>query len=102
TDVLFDGVRSAEPPTSSGSDGAVALSARPNAARLAMVPLSFVKLGILLAQSAGRLPASRRSYSFASSGYALAYAAHWSFQSACTDAPFSLALRQLSSASGGT
>jgi len=41
-----------------------------DAARLATLPFSFVKLGILLAQFCGRSPTSRRSSSFASVGYA--------------------------------
>src|SRR5512147_163021 len=82
TEVLFEGVRSADPPTSSGSDSAVALRTAPNAARLATLPFSLVKVGILAAQFGGRLPASRRSSSLASSGNALAYAARQAVHSA--------------------
>ena len=77
TDVLFDGVRSAEPPTSSGSASAVALSTAPNAARVATLPFSFVNVGIfasqfgrqLAARAAARAPSRRPDTR-------VAYAAH--------------------------
>src|SRR4051812_16161396 len=82
TDVLFDGVRSADPPMSSGRNSAVALSATPNALRLATAPFSLVKVGSFFDQSDDRLPESRRSSSVASSGNAFLYAASRPFHSA--------------------
>ena len=46
TIVFVDEARSADPPTSSGIFGAIALSTIPDAARLAMFPFSAVNVGI--------------------------------------------------------
>ena len=70
--VRFEPVRSAEPPTSSGSIGFNTSSAFWEAFRVAMVsalPLSSsTKAAILLSKSCGRFPAMRRSNSAASAG----------------------------------
>src|SRR4029077_13293797 len=102
TEVLFDGVKSAEPPNSSGSTSAVALSTAPNAARLATFPFSLVNGGIFFAQSLGRRPSRRRASSVDSSGQSFTYAFPLAVHAACSAAPFALALRQFSSAAGGT
>src|SRR5205823_13465359 len=85
-----------------GRRSAVALSAAPNAARLARFPFSFVHDGIFASQPGGRLPASRRVSSAALSGVLPTYPAHFAFHSACSFAPLSFALRKCASASGGT
>ena len=74
--MLFDGVRSADPPISSGSTPPIALSTVPNAARLATMPFSVVNVGIFVVpvraaarrRAGARAPARR-------SGFAAAYAA---------------------------
>ena len=50
TIVLVEDARSAEPPTSSGTFGAIALITTPDAARLATLPLSAVKVGMKSSQ----------------------------------------------------
>ena len=61
--VLFDPARSAEPPHSSGSTGAIAVSTSPDAARVAMPFGSASKLGRASVQPSGSVRVRIRSNS---------------------------------------
>ena len=102
TAVPFDGVRSADPPISSGSTPTSALSTVFDAARLATEPLSFVNDGIAFSHPSGSRPSNRRSSSFASAPKAWQYAFHRFVHSACCAAPRARVSRQCASASSGT
>ncbi len=66
--VLVEPPRSAEPPSSSGSTGASALSTVPDAARVAVGGVSGGKEGSAPSQPSGNRPAIRRVSSRAASG----------------------------------
>ncbi len=70
--VLVDSARSAEPPTSSGTAGAIALITLPLAARVAIGPSAAANVGTLASQPVGSSPMIWRHSSAASSGCACA------------------------------
>ena len=76
--VLLDSARSAEPPHSSGSFGASAVSTLPDAARVATPLASASQEGSASSQPGDSSPTTSRSWRALPSGLA---AAHWSYAS---------------------
>src|SRR5882724_811052 len=74
--VLFEVARSAEPPIRLGIVGASALSTRPDATRVAIVPSSALKVGKLASHPGGNSRRSVRCHSAARSGWVAAYDAN--------------------------
>ncbi len=93
--MLFDGVKSAEPPRNSGSNGAKPFNAFPEATReesdSACSLTDAINLSASSVKLAGRSPAVRRRNSAASVGKAALYASNFSFHSASAFAPASFA-----------
>ena len=102
TSVRLEPVRSAEPPTSSGSAGAIALITVPLAARLATFPLVASNFGSVFSHPVGRSPCQRRPSSLAATGWALVKAMKRSIHAFCSATPRAFASRQWVSASSGT
>ena len=69
--VSVEGLRSAEPPMSSGTRAAIALMTFPPAERVASGLSAVVKVGMSASQPFGSSPAITRSNSAARSGWAL-------------------------------
>ena len=97
----MEGARSAEPPTSSGTLSAMALSTAPEAARVAICPPTS-NCGRARSQPSGSFPASVLWNSAAGSWSSLAYADSVPFHSRWASSPASSARRNTASASSGT
>src|SRR5215831_12270888 len=90
--------RSAEPPQSSGSTGASALSTLPDADRVATGPSAGEKAGSDAAHPGGRARVERRSSSAERAGLAAAHLARLSSQAARASLPRSATSRALATA----
>ena len=100
--VLLDSARSAEPPQSSGSTGASALSTSPEALRVATPLASAGNTGNASANPSGRTPACSRSNSAARSGLAVRQASNPTVHSARAAWPRSTASRVCASTLSST
>ena len=100
--VSVEGLRSAEPPTSSGTRAAIALMTLPPAERVAIGLSVAANFGSSASHPAGSSPFVTRSNSAARSGCALRYASKRARQSDSAALPRSTAVRRCARASGGT
>ena len=100
--VLFDSARSAEPPHSSGSSSASALSTLPEAARVEMSLGSASQVGIVSSQPGVSSSFTIRSYSALASGLAPAQSSNAFCHSASAAPPRSASLRVWAMTSSAT
>ena len=99
---LLDSARSAEPPHSSGTFGAIALITAPDALRVATPLSSAGQLGRSLSQPSGRVRVCIRSKRAGSADGLRVQASYCSSHSACSALPRSTALRVCSMTSSET
>ena len=99
--VSVEELRSAEPPSSSGTRAAIALMIFPPAERVAIGLSAVVKVGMSASQPFGSSPEITRSNSAARSGWALRYASNRARHSASSCFPRSTAPRRCARACSG-
>src|SRR5437764_451682 len=100
--VLLLSARSAEPPHSSGSAGAIALITSPDAFRVAIPLLSALNAGSASIHPPGRVREASRSNSARRSALAPPHASNARFHSSCAARPRSITLRVCASTSSAT
>ena len=100
--VLLLSARSAEPPHSSGSAGAIALITSPDAFRVAIPLLSALNAGSASVHPSGRVREASRSNSARRSALAPPHASNARFHSSCAARPRSITLRVCASTSSAT